>query len=381
MLAGIPAPKEVCGNLVLSDNDGECWVLTDDSGLIANAGAAAVIGSNKADVIDMLNTRADVPAGFTHYKSVCMTHWFDDTDTKVKSSPLFQFYNRIYSDNAGKSNREARNKTASLIVKTTALVASSDATAIDLLSQARVTPEGVHINKKQLRELFKPNHDAGNVNEAAMVYGNKWTSGGPVRDTTVWDIKGPVILDDKYLVRPVNDCAYVLVYNPTRVAALRTRRKNNKGTKRQPRQTAFQSLCSIVHAFEREAWQWSQLEWYLATANYKTRGLDHCGRTIIAFTKFATQIGRMSACRKAYKKDLQAAWYHRKLLTTNTSEEFMRWYWRELKLAGKPEGAVEFERQEREKQAKKARRAAEAQKYLAKVSAFKGQTKGDQNVK
>ena len=384
MLAAIPAPKEVAGGLA-GDNDVERWVLTADSSLIANAGAAAVLGTDKDGVIDALNTRADVPAGFTHYKSATISSWFDSTDSKVKSTPLFQFYDKLYADNReGSSNVGVRNKTAIVLVKSEALIADEKATRIDLLSQARVTPSGVSISRKQLREIFTPNHDAQDVNANALSYGTTWTSQGHVRDTVNWSIKRPVIIDDKHLVKPEVNGTYTLVYNPVRVASLRTRRKNNKRTPRTLRKTAFQSLCGIINAFEREAWQWSKLEWYLAAANYKTRGLIHCARTIEAFTKFATQIGRVAACRKAYKADIQAAWYHRNLLTSNTNEAFMQWYWRELKIAGKPKDALAFEREERAKKSKKARQArqvAAAEQYLAKVSQLKGQTKGDQNVK
>lgn len=384
MFAAIPAPRELYGKVALNNSNPdprvdipEAWVLTEDSGLIANAGSAAVLGTNEKDVLESLNRQADVPDGFTQYRQRDHSEWFDD-DTK--KTPTFKLVDRLWDgrDKNQVKDKDSRNRRIVMFVKTPSLIAGEKLDAINLMSQARVTPTGVRINSQQLRLIFKPDGS----NNAAVQYRQVFKNGRYTNDADTWSLKRTAIIDDKYLVRPESDGTYTLAYSLSRVKALKTRRKNNVGIDRKPRKTAYKCMLDIIDVFHTICWVGVMPKaWGFASINYSTRGLDQCAYTIMHYVKFARNISRMGRCRKQYSKHIQEAWYHRYLLTKNTNGEFMHWYWRELKLAGKPADALKFEREQRILKARKAARQAKAQKFLEKVSQFKGQTKENTDVK
>lgn len=378
MFAAIPAPRELYGTLVMDNHNPdplvdipEAWVLTKDSGLIANAGVSAVLGVDEDSVCKALERQADTPAGFTQYKLREHSKWFDDGD---KKAPLFKLCDKL--DLRSNCNKDNRNRSVRFLIRQPHIAADTSVDAVNLLSQARVTPAGIRIVGKQLRLIFKP--DAKDI---SVEFARKYENGRYVNIPDNWVLKRTAIVNDNYLVRPSDDGTYVLVYSPSKVKALTTRRKNNVGVDRKPRKTAYQCMLGIINTFATHAWDWSGLTWGLATRNYSTCGLRSCANTILEFTKFARQIGRLPSCRKAYAKDVQDAWFHRRLLTTNTDETFMRWYWQELKLAGKPKDAAVFESQQRLIKKRKAARLAKAQAQLERISVFKGHTKEEPSVK
>lgn len=368
MIAAIPAPRELLGMVKdqLGDNgEGEAWVMTTDASLIAAAGSSAIYATkpDETGVIEALNAYSDVPSGFTLYTPYTTNKYTPSNDQTSATKHLRDLAFKLW---VGEKDKYGGNDLSTthfkFLVKRPAIKAHKDATAVDVLSQARITPGGVVIGDTSLKLLYKPNLD-----DRAVAFSTTWHNGRREPDPNSWSLVRTAVIGQGYLVRKDGD-NYRLVYAPSKVKALTTRRMHDNGKPRKPVITAHTSLYNIVSTFHSHCWRKIGLDGLANSGyRYRTNSLGNCGQTIVLFAEVAKRIGRTAACRKDYKQWVHAAWHHRRMLANACNSEFNKWFMRELKVLGEPAEAKVIRKAEKAELRRKALRIKQIQEKLDKL--------------
>jgi hypothetical protein len=318
MLAFIPAPIEVNelvrqGFLHLSDrqdldiNDfvGNTWIMTHDPALIASA-PTAIVGDTKEEIVELLEQQLDAAPNMTKQVEVtALVHNLQyRKDRRELYEQLKEFRTKVEPPPERPGDYRADDIPAVLELKHSYAKRDSKATKSEILAEAKVAGE-VH--------------------------------------TSLWEIpytRQVDLIEDSpdYIIRRdwLHRSKVRLIYNPRQAKSLATRRRNAAKRKRTiPRYkyTAYNCMRNVVSVMGSTIR--SKLE-HVFAPTYRMGSIQDCMWAILSLDKIAKRMHLTSVLRKEYEKWIRRASVHRDVLEAKGSGEFILWFHRELKLAGKP---------------------------------------------
>lgn len=374
MLAAIPVESDIMkyaeDNVPDYKHLAGVAVITDNASVIGEH-ATAIKGLTREAIIDELNQRDGVPAGFSRYDIEECSTWrgYHGQDPIYKK--LSAKADKLFKPKTNGTNSDGYFR-FHFVRKLPAMVLTRDkqngnkfvvpggVNDVLLMAQARLCPSGIYLPRDFDISVFKLKFDTLNGVRKNRYSGNNAQIGKEHIESG-----RPVIINDEYML--IRDPLGIrMVYAPDRITTLRKRRASNVVGRSKSKLTAFQCLTNIIRVFCLRCWCDVGLN-NLAISKYRTHSLMLCGRTILNYTEYAHKIGRFGICRRQFKKYVRQAWHHRNMLSSKCDPRFKEWFARELRIAGKPPEAAVLEAEEKRRLKRRLERAKKIQARIAKA--------------
>jgi len=329
MWAMLPCPKELLktGSRAedLQDYDG-CWVSTQDPSIITNAGAAGIVGATLHDALEGLERHLGSPPKFTRLEKDSMWVWMDGhkDQSEAEREMVKELIQKLGDPESRKKQHHSSDKVEIDKVEIWKVrphpKADNDATQIDMMAQAKLSSDGIICGKQIPADWKFDYYDRRRVNPV----GN-----GFLVENTHWGTK--------------------LIYNPRRVKALETRRRNLKKKKQEGylkyTYTPHECLLGILEEQIKVLWR-DPLPW-LGRQDWRYRDMRGTGDSILKFYKLAGMLRCRKSLRKKYAKWIRRLYFHWGVVSGKVRTDFKEWYHDELKIVGVPKSKRRYQAKKR----------------------------------
>jgi hypothetical protein len=140
-----------------------------------------------------------------------------------------------------------------------------------------------------------------------------------------------------------------LVFNPRRVKALETRRRNLRKKKQEGylkyAYTPHECLLGILTVHRNALWK-DPISW-LGKGNWCYRDMRGTGASILKFQKLAKMLHCRKSLRKKYAKWIRRLYFHWGVVSGKVATDFKAWYHDELKIIGAPKHKRRYQQKRR----------------------------------